>query len=240
MTVDHQARVPHAPVRQWNGETTPYSDAFYRRQAGRSFSSARVILPIVFQLLRPAAVVDVGCGIGTWLRAARDLGAGRVVGLEGAWLGAVERDASIEVHTRDLEAPIALGEAFDLAISMEVAEHLSPARAESFVDDLCALAPHVLFSAAVPGQGGTRHVNERWQSFWACMFAARGFGARDIIRQRVWADPRVDYWYAQNAILFSRGHPIDTASRLDRLHPLHIISPKRMLGSGLRALRAPD
>jgi hypothetical protein len=46
---------------------------------------------------------------------------------------------------------------FDLAVCLEVAEHLPPERAESFIRELCDLAPVVLFSAAIPGQGGTGH-----------------------------------------------------------------------------------
>jgi len=39
---------------------------------------------------------------------------------------------------------------------------------------LVKAAPVVLFSAAIPLQGGTEHVNEQWQSYWAKLFAEHG------------------------------------------------------------------
>ena len=64
------------------------------------------------------------------------------------------------------------------------------------------MAPVVAFSAAIPFQGGAGHVNEQWPSYWASIFAANGFVAIDCIRQHVWDDPRVDWFYAQNLLMF--------------------------------------
>lgn len=218
-------------------DQNPYSAEFYEGQSARSRASAQEILPIVFDLIGPRSTVDVGCGVGTWLEVAQELGATQTVGIEGTWIKSSGFEAKVEIRSQNLESPVREPESFDLAISMEVAEHLSPERAESFVEDLCDLAPHVLFSAAIPGQGGTNHVNERWQSYWTCLFAARGFGVRDVIRPKVWFNLGVEYWYAQNALLFSRGHPINQTARVDRVHPFHILSPKRILNDWLGRAR---
>jgi hypothetical protein len=75
----------------------------------------------------------------------------------------------------------------------------------------------ILFSAAIPKQGGTDHRNERWQSYWAQLFRPHGFHPHDVVRPKVWTDPRVEPWYAQNALLYRReqGPP----AVLDVVHP---------------------
>jgi SAM-dependent methyltransferase len=184
---------------------TPYDAAFYRMQADASFRSAQAILPLVQKLLPVHSVCDVGCGVGTWLRAWRELGVEDVIGLDGDYV-----DQSMLVVpqaqflARDLRQPIVVDRRFDLAMSMEVAEHLPPERSESFVADLVALAPVVLFSAAIPRQGGTDHRNERWQSYWAGLFAGHGYLACDVLRAAVWTDTTIEPWYRQNALVFCR------------------------------------
>jgi hypothetical protein len=135
---------------------------------------------------------------------------------------------------KDLEEPLSGifdKDAFDLAVSLEVAEHLPPSRAESFVADLVNLAPIVLFSAAVPHQGGTRHINEQWQTYWAQKFSALGYATIDFIRDLVWTREDVEPWYQQNLLIYVRrdllqGYPdlkaaeADSSSRtLNKIHP---------------------
>jgi hypothetical protein len=59
---------------------------------------------------------------------------------------------------------------FDLAICLEVAEHLPPEAAEGFIDSLTRLAPVVLFSAAITFQVGNQHLNGQWPDYWATLF----------------------------------------------------------------------
>ena len=104
----------------------------------------------------------------------------------------------------DLSQPLDLGRRFDLAISLEVAEHLPAASADTFVASLAGLSDFVLFSAAVPGQGGRHHVNEQWQEYWGERFARLGFAALDLVRRAIWSDRAIPYWYKQNTLLFVR------------------------------------
>lgn len=182
--------------------TSTYGAAFYadRRQATRQ--AADRLLSVVAEHIAFKRVADVGCGTGTWLAAALELGAEQVFGYEGDWVaGAPLDDARIALTPVDLEQSLA-GERVDLVISLEVAEHLSLSRADGFVGDLCAMAPAILFSAAIPGQGGVNHVNEQWQSYWAAKFAARGYRAFDVVRPLVWSDSSIPAWYRQNAVLY--------------------------------------
>lgn len=102
----------------------------------------------------------------------------------------------------DLSCPLNLERRFDLAICLEVAEHLPPERADGFVAELAGAADFVLFSAAIPFQGGYGHVNEQWPSYWAERFAARGFAVRDWVRPRLWTDVSIPNWYRENLLLF--------------------------------------
>jgi hypothetical protein len=102
----------------------------------------------------------------------------------------------------DLRKPLHLNHRFDLVVSLEVAEHLPPESAVSFVNTLCQLGDVVLFSAAIPFQGGEHHVNEQWPDYWAAMFESRGYFACDIIRPLIWNDARVSWCYRQNTFLF--------------------------------------
>ena len=209
-----------------------YSPHFFAVREAGSARSARRILPDVLKLTRASSVLDVGCGIGTWARAAHDCGAREVVGVDGAWVDPgsllVDPDAFV---AHDLGTPLDLGRSFDLALCLEVAEHLDAAAGDTLLASLVRHAPAVLFSAAIPYQGGRHHVNERWQSHWVERFAALGFGLHDVVRPAVWTDPDVEPWYAQNALLFvERGHAtrlgLEPAAPLpaDLVHPgLHTI-----------------
>jgi len=189
--------------------TTPRTDrydaGFYADQVDDSARAAAVILPIVFGPLAPSRVIDIGCGQGAWLAAAGALGATTLTGLDGAWVERDKlRDPRITFHPTDLAGAFAPPARHDLCISVEVAEHLPASRADGFVAQCCAAADAVVFSAAVPLQGGTEHVNEQRASRWAARFAAQGFDAFDVVRARVWEDARVSWWYRQNVIVYAK------------------------------------
>lgn len=203
--------------------TSLYPADFYaNRRAHTAHAASRIFAALPPNLPR-ASVADIGCGTGTFLAAS---GASYQFGIEGDWVKPDMLDApGIIFESRDLEQHFS-GPKVDLVLSLEVAEHLSPARAESFVADLVAMAPAVLFSAAIPGQGGVGHVNEQWPSFWAGLFAAHGRKPHDVLRARMWTDEAIPAWYRQNAILFlddatadTLGLEPDDPALLDRVHP---------------------
>lgn len=213
-------------------ENTVYSQSFFVNRQEASRISAGLVLPAVFEIVRPASVIDFGCGTGTWLEAAKKLGVPRVLGVEGPWIRkAKPLISAAELKVFDLSQPIDVSERFDLAISLEVAEHLPPDRARGFVSDVTRASDVVLFGAAIPEQGGTGHVNEQWQSYWAEHFRACGYGCYDIVRPRFWQNAEVLPWYKQNAFLYVNDAgrarlgerlPKDTAGRerpVDLVHP---------------------
>ena len=190
-----------------HGREAGYDDAFYDEIVAPASDSAGVIVPLLLDMASAgspiSSVVDIGCGLGTWLAAFVERGVTDVIGVESDHLPparlAVDPDRLV---IGDLTKPPDLGRRFDLAMSLEVAEHLPAPAADRFVRYLCDLAPMVMFSAAIPGQGGVHHVNEQWPDWWARRFAARGHRPCDWLRPLVWGDDRVAFYYAQNTILY--------------------------------------
>ncbi len=200
---------------------SPYTREFYEAQQDGSLRSARRVLPLVIDLVRPRSVVDVGCGVGTWLRAAQECGVESVLGLDGDY---GDRDALVisprDFLAHDLSRPIELERTFDMAICLEVAEHLPSDAAPILVQSLVKLAPVILFSAAIPGQGGTHHVNEQWPEYWQNLFAKHGYRFCDPLRLAIWNDSEVEWWYAQNTFVVASDSFLDGSS--DFVAPLSI------------------
>lgn len=190
--------------------STVYDASFHARIRERSQLAARTVLPILIEAGIPfESVTDVGGGTGNWSLAARELGAKTVTLIDGEYVDpatlAIPQDCFV---ARNLTQRFSTSERADLAICVEVAEHLPPTRAASFVEDLCAISDNVLFSAALPFQGGDGHVNEMWPEYWASLFESQGYDAYDFIRPALWTDSQVDWWYRQN-LLFFKARPKD-------------------------------
>lgn len=200
-----------------------YGQDFYGDRKELTGVAANTILPMVIaEVGHIASVLDAGCGTGTWLSTSLLLGAKRVVGIEGEWVSRpMLDDERIELVSASLEEPITVTEKFDLVVSLEVAEHISPHRAASFVAELCGLSDTVLFGAAIPNQGGKGHVNEQWQSFWANIFYENGYEALDCIRPAIWNDDSIPPWYRQNTILYRRMSNPRAPVLLDAVHPFY-------------------
>jgi len=227
---------------------TAYDDAFFDQIDRDGLASARVIVPLVQKLVDCDSVVDVGCGRGAWLRVFLEHGASRVVGYDGAYVDQsqllIPRSS---FRAADLSKPINVTERFDLAVCLEVAEHLPRAAAGNLVQTLTTAAPAVLFSAALPGQGGANHINEQWPLFWQTLFAKYHYRRLDPIRWSVWRNPSVASWYKQNVYLFVsytalQGSPSlqeelasSEASQFELIHQ-DVLSPYNSFRGLIRAL----
>jgi SAM-dependent methyltransferase len=217
-----------------------YSPSFLRKYRDESARSAAVVVPHVLQLLAPRGVVDVGCGLGTWQRAFQEHGIQQILGIDGEYLSPdlmlIAQESFFAHDLREpLELPASVPGRFDLAVCLEVAQHLPAAVAPRFVADLTRLAPAVLFSSAVPYQGGFRHVNEQWPDYWAQLFAQHDYATVDALRPLIWDDDRVAYYYAQNALLFVAADRLQAQPALQRFvvpaggGPLAKVHPRRWL-----------
>ena len=181
-----------------------YETDFFEALRQGARQSAEVIVPLLVDWFQPSRVVDLGCGDGTWLSVFQSFGVQDIVGIDGSVDPDILQIATEYFVPHDLSQPVSLERVFDLAISLEVAEHLPAASASGFVASLVKLSDVILFSAAVPHQGGKHHINEQWPSYWATLFQAHGYIAVDALREKIWEHPAVEPWYAQNCLLFVR------------------------------------
>ncbi|MCX6856070.1 MAG: class I SAM-dependent methyltransferase [Verrucomicrobia bacterium] len=161
-------------------------------------ASAAVGMGYMLEKQAIRSVLDVGCGTGTWLRAALDAGVSEVAGVDGVYL---DKGLHIPIESRsitDLTKPWNAGKRFDLVLCLEVAEHLPQSAANTLIDTLTAHADTIFFSAACPNQAGEGHLNCQWPQWWQGLFNERGFTCDDSIRWRWWHDSRIEPWYRQN------------------------------------------
>jgi len=192
-----------------------YDNGFFDSYSAGALGSARVVAPLVCDLIHPRRVVDVGCGRGEWLRAFQEIGVDFIQGLDGDYVGRNTLLISPESFvSADLAKLAKIPGDYDLAVCLEVLEHLSAQSGRNLVAALTEAAPVVLFSAAVPGQGGAGHVNEQWPGYWRKLFAGHGFRLLDPIRRFIREDQRVKYWYRQNILMFASEKAISGNEKL--------------------------
>jgi SAM-dependent methyltransferase len=224
-----------------------YNEQYYRSIAPASKASARLMIPIVYSFIQPQSVVDVGCGVGAWLHVWQQNGVDDYLGIDGNYAQSHLCIPSKKFFAANLEEQIECNRKFDLAISLEVAEHILPEHAAIFIESLCALADVILFSAAIPGQGGVLHHNEQYPQYWADLFARNGFTGYDCLRERIWMNDQIDACYRQNIFFFVKDsvkekYPAITSHTgplMPLVHPQHFEAKEEALQSYKKVLRSP-
>ena len=164
-----------------------YTPRFFSDIQERGVESAERVVPFIVDLLSPSKVIDVGCATGYWLAAFASSGVETIRGLDGDYVDRasllIDQDSFTAHDLRHLPLPV--DDHYDLAVCLEVAEHLPAPLARTLVSELVRLAPAVLFSAAIPGQGAhgraASHINERWQSYWANLFQIHDYRQIDLM-----------------------------------------------------------
>ncbi|HUQ23012.1 MAG TPA: hypothetical protein VM049_08350 [Gaiellaceae bacterium] len=207
-----------------------YEQIDYEEWLRGSTESARATVPLVLQQVAARSVVDVGCGLGAWLAVFREHGVEDLVGYDGPW---IDRSRLLvtpgEFRAVDFEEPLEVERWFDLTLCLEVAHLLEARHAERFVGTLVSLSDVVLFSAAIPGQGGINHVNEQWPGYWAELFRSRGYVATDPFRAALWEHPEVKWWFAQNVVCYVEANALERLPGLARTRcepaPLPLVHP---------------
>lgn len=215
-----------------------YTDSFYGLMESKIDSCKRAV-KYIFDLFHPASIVDFGCGTGEWLSLFKECGTSAVRGYDGDYVNkellAISKD---EFVPWDLTKKIPVDRQYDMAISLEVAEHLAEEYADSFVANITSFSDIVLFSAAIPGQGGDGHVNEQWPSYWKEKFEANGFVCCDCLREYFWNIEELDYYYKQNVVLYVRSSKQEIIRKLsgikknillDIVHPIAYLKYKANL-----------
>lgn len=180
-----------------------YPGQWHQVYGDKTGTSARAILPPLIERFGVRSLVEVGCGNAHWTQAGIDTGVADYAVVDGPWN---DRDQLLVDRSRFLEAdlrrPLQLGRRFDLALCLEVAEHVPHESADVVVRSLCALSDVILFGAAIPFQGGYGHINEQWPSWWREKFEREGYRPYDLVRPQHWNDSAIHYWYRQNAFVY--------------------------------------
>ena len=186
-----------------------------------SLTGPAIAFPAILRSLpvAPRSLVDIGCGTGSWIKAALDNGLLDVCGVDGV---AVPPDqlavpqSMIMIH--DFTEPLTLGRRYDVALCLEVAEHLDEACAPELVSSLTRTSDIVVFSAACPNQPGQHHVNCRWPEYWQRLFNEREYTCDDAIRWQLWNVHEIEPWYRQNMFVAVRSP--SSAGKEPRLLPV--------------------
>jgi len=184
-----------------------------------------IIIPKILEIISPKSVVDIGCGIGTFLNVFNRYGISNLMGLDGHWVDKsllLKNIRANQFREIDLEKEFSLEQKYDLVVSLEVAEHLSKASASNFVKNLVNAGEVILFSAAIPNQGGQNHINEQWLSYWEKLFFKHDYVLHNIMRPILW-NTKCQTCYKQNMVVFTPkdylfGHEIKYSILKDVVH----------------------
>jgi len=182
----------------------PQKEYRHLEEMPSSHDSADRVVPVILAVVGPVrSVVDVGGGDGGWLRVFRQHGVDRTLLIdcpEVATHLVIDKKDFLPCNlSRELPSPLR----FDLAVSLECAEHLPAHRAEPLVEWLTRSADIVVFSAAIPGQGGNGHINLKSADYWEGLFARHGYKKHDVVRWRILNDRAIAWWYRQNIFVFA-------------------------------------
>ncbi len=181
-----------------------YNDYFFSQQEKGSYLSAKNIIPLVLEIVDVKRVVDFGCGLGTWLKAWQENGAIDILGIDGNYIDSSKLYIDKKYfQANDLSQSISLSKKYDLALSLEVAEHIEEKKADIFIENLVSASDIILFSAAIPFQADKKigHINEQWPEYWQKKFTKYNYLMLDPLRAKIFNNQQIDWWYRQNIFL---------------------------------------
>lgn len=198
-----------------------YSREYYSNHDQGSYDSAITILSRLSAYVNPQSVIDIGCGSGTWCKAAMNVWGIVALGIDQhSYEDCNMHIPESQYLQNDIRSRVH-GYHADLVICVEVIEHIDEEYEDTVLDNICAMSNTILFSGALPFQGGTGHVNEKPYSYWVEKFNRRGFYLDERIRHDIWDDARVAIWYRNNIMLL---HKNTNKNRMMHQH-LDIIHP---------------
>lgn len=170
-----------------------YDEEFYVNNRLEGCLMAQWFVPLLWDTFKAETLVDVGCGCGHYLAAYQrqlkkiNLYEYNVFGLEGSvWAVNNPIQNDVDISLMDLRKPIHKLWSYELALCLEVAEHIEAEYADVFIDNLCTLSDTIVFTSAPIGAGGEHHVNEQWPNYWQEKFAQRNYfiDATDTYKMR--------------------------------------------------------
>jgi cyclopropane fatty-acyl-phospholipid synthase-like methyltransferase len=200
-----------------------YNNNFYSEMSTYASDSAKVIVPMLLDKYSIDSVIDFGCGDGQFVEEFLRSGLKEVIGIEGDWIrNVVDWQQMPWLKIANLQNVQDFERKFDLAVCLEVAEHLESTYAVNLIESLTNASDLVLFSAAIPGQGGTNHINLKYPDYWAELFFQRGFTLAWDPRTILWKNRLVAPWYKQNCLVFAKS----TSNAFQKIEPVVFRHPE--------------
>ena len=189
-----------------------YSDQFYESVTNRAEYSSRIIFSLLKNALHPKTFVDVGSGDGVWSLSALEhfesinhVEAWDLLA-EKTYLDiAKKRFPSKNIISKRIDfesSDYGVEMVYDLAVCLETFEHLSPSACEKLSLFFSSHTRILIFSGAVPGQGGTNHINEQPFKTWQRNLLDFGFFPLDFIRPNIQDKKNVPSYYKNNIVLW--------------------------------------
>ena len=197
-----------------------YDRSFYEQLHLSSRSSAEEIVPFLLEKYHPKSIIDVGCGGGEFINEFKQSGVS-AIGVEGDWVLPLYEKHPEWLIIANLSEKIEIKTVFDIALCLEVAEHIHESFSDTLIENLVSLSNRIVFSAAIPGQSGTGHINLRYPEYWAKKFAKHGFFLEYDPRSEFWSNEKVAPWYSQNLLVFANSSIFHLDFKLPRTlrHP---------------------
>lgn len=206
-----------------------YNEKFYNEMYENNYKTAVQMIPVFIEKFKPNSIVDVGCGRGIFLAEVKKYNENmEILGLDGDYVNKLLIDKK-NFLACDISKKIRLNRKYDLAISLEVAEHISSEAADIFIENLTDLSDIIIFSAAIPEQGGDGHINEQWPSYWNEKFEKKGYYVSECLRNYFWKHKDMDPYRRQNVLLYIKKEKYeDIKSRFitDPINMLDVVHPE--------------
>lgn len=200
---------------------------YIHNEQAHNLTDPAIIVPVILEVLNPQSVVDVGCGIGTFLNIFKQNGVDDILGLDGPWVDKklLSKHISLEDFKEvDLEKGFEIDRKFDLALCLEVLEHIQDKFASNVVKSLTLASNYIVFSASIPGQMGQNHVNEQWMEYWIDIFKQYGYSFYDVFRPIFWNNKQVSRWYKQNMFLVVKNGKENIVSGFEKFFDKKILN----------------
>jgi SAM-dependent methyltransferase len=183
----------------------PFSKEFYTETWPNGYAFAKLIIPALRDFAPVESVLEIGCGAGGFLKWCYEQG----MYVRGVEVGDIKGVAQIPedlIYSVDMSQPATFNVQFDVCVSLEVAEHIEEQYADTFVKNLCASAPIILFSAARIGQPGDGHINCQDKEYWIEKFSKQDFkaylGFSGLFRGNV----DIPTYYRENSVMFIKNN----------------------------------
>jgi len=189
-----------------------YNDKYYNRHFVQYREWEKAIGKHIFETIRPSSIIDLGCGVGSYLEGVFFAGCKDIKGVELSYGMAkkyIVEDISPYIEENDATSNMGIVRTFDCVMSFEVAEHIDPIGTEKFIENLTTLSSnYIVMTAAPPGQSGTGHINLREKSFWINSIKAKGFIYQDQMVDLfwpIWKTFGTERYILKNLMVFKKG-----------------------------------